>query len=711
MERAIVEFLVESHEGLDRVEADLVALEDGSAGRDTIDRVFRAIHTMKGAAGFLGFARLEAVVHQGEGLLGLLRDGELKPDRKIANALLAMIDALRSLLAGIESSGGTEGSVDVAELVAMLARLQGKPGDPRGPGGPEPLTELEAAAPNLVERTVRVHVDLLDRLMNLVGELVLARNQIVQIAAAQHDSPFLAPSQRLNLLTTELQEGVMKTRLQPISTAWSKLPRLVRDVAQLVGKRVRLELDGKDTELDRTIIDAITAPLAHLVRNAVDHGIETAEVRAERGKPPEGQLSIRATHESGNVSLVISDDGAGIDTAVVAERAVARGLLTPDQAARLGPRELLQLVFRPGFSTAEKVTTVSGRGVGLDVVKTNVERVGGTVELESTRGQGTRVSIKIPLTLAIIPALVVTGREQRYAIPQASVLEVVRVDPKKGVETVVGAPVYRLRGKLLTLVDLDRELAPEDEGEPGEGALAASVPGSRGGYIVVLQADQRTFGLLVEGVSDTEEIVVKPLGRHLKETVIFAGATIMGDGVVALILDVRGLAQRARILADARERRVADAAVEASAARPRAPVGESLLLVEIDGGERAAIPLSLVARLEELDPASIERAGGQEMVQYRGQIMPLVRVAQVLGRPERARAPGTVPVIVYQHAEGSVGLAVDEIVDIVEEPATQRRPSHRPGIQCTSVVQQRVTEMLDLPRLVELAAAGRGGAS
>ncbi len=382
--------------------------------------------------------------------------------------------------------------------------------------------EPQGARPSVTETTIRVDVGLLDALMNLVGELVLARNQIVQLTQGERSSVLTAAAQRLNLITTELQEGVMKTRMQPIGSVWGKFPRLVRDLALACGKRVRIEMEGEETELDRSIIEAIKDPLTHLVRNAVDHGIEPPEVREAAGKPPEGRLLVRAFHEGGQVNIEITDDGAGIDAERVLARAIERGFVGPDQAVRMSEREILDLIFRPGFSTAERVTNVSGRGVGMDVVRTNVERLGGSVDVRSRLGEGTTFRVKIPLTLAIIPALIVTCAGDRYAIPQVNLLELVRLDGDqagRGIERIHDCPVYRLRGNLLPLVYLDEELG-----------LAAPDRGTSGMYIVVLQADERQFGLVVDGILDTEEIVVKPLSKQLKSINAYAGATIMGDG-------------------------------------------------------------------------------------------------------------------------------------------------------------------------------------
>src|SRR5579863_9831932 len=450
---------------------------------------------------------------------------------------------------------------------------------------------LDTKVRDTAPETIRVGVNLLDKLMTLVGELVLARNQLLQISNTVEDAGLQAVSQRMNLIATELQEEVMKTRMQPIGNVWAQFPRTVRDVALGCGKEVGIEMEGKETELDKNIIEAIKDPLTHLVRNSVDHGIELPEDRVRAGKSRSGRLILRAFHEGGQVNIEISDDGAGLNVERIRKKAVERGLITAEQALRMPEREIFNLIFLPGFSTAEKVTNVSGRGVGMDVVKTNVEKIGGTVDVQSTLGRGTTVRVKIPLTLAIIPALVVTCGGERYAIPQVSLLELVRIEPDdvdKSVELVHGVPVYRLRGQLLPLVYLNRELKLADE--------TRSAMGSDGAVnIVVLRADDRRFGLIVDQINDTEEIVVKPLRKQLKTVKTFAGSSIMGDGKVALILDVLGLAQRASVVTETRARALTEKAAEVAAA---ANEKQTFLLFAGPGDSRMAIPLSTLARLE-----------------------------------------------------------------------------------------------------------------
>jgi two-component system chemotaxis sensor kinase CheA len=566
---------------------------------------------------------------------------------------------------------------------------------------------LDAKLRDTAPETIRVGVNLLDKLMTLVGELVLARNQLLQIANTVEEPGLQAVSQRMNLIATELQEEVMKTRMQPIGNIWSQFPRTVRDVALGCGKEVGIEMEGKETELDKTIIEAIKDPLTHLVRNSVDHGIEVPEVRAKAGKPRTGRLILRAFHEGGQVNIEISDDGAGLNGERIRKKAIERGVITAEQAARMSEREILNLIFLPGFSTAEKVSNVSGRGVGMDVVKTNVEKIGGLVDLQSTLGRGTTVRVKIPLTLAIIPALVVTCAGERYAIPQVNLLELVRLDAEHAVtaiEMVHGVPVYRLRGRLLPLVYLSRELELDEFNQLRKNEDAVN--------IVVLQADDRQFGLVVDQINDTEEIVVKPLRKQLKTVKTFAGSSIMGDGKVALILDVLGLAQRANVVSEARERPLTDKVADSVAT---AGDKQTFLLFTGFGDSRMAIPLSTLARLEEFPVSQVEMSGNEWVTQYRGQILPLVRLAVVMEeRRHRLRALHTPPaedsgplqVLVMNHEGRSFGLVVERILDIVESRGDVKSKATRPAVLYSLVIGERVTELLDIPAILKMAGVG-----
>src|SRR5712691_1024660 len=444
----LTEFVIETNENLARLSQDLVAIETRPKDAELLASIFRTFHTIKGTSGFLGFSKLESLTHITENILSQVRNLERDLTAELVSLILETTDAVMGHLGSIESTG-QEATVSHQDLERRLCRFaEVVEPEVAGKGAAvqagEPDSSPAIKGPSVSESTIRVDVGLLDKLMNLVGELVLSRNQILQYSVRHPDAALGASSQHLNLITSELQEGVMKTRMQPIGTVWNKLQRVVRDLANASQKQIRLEMDGAETELDRTIIEAIKDPLTHLLRNACDHGIEAPDVRVGAGKAPQGKLSMRAFHEGGHVNIEIADDGAGIDPEKVKNKALAKGLVRPELAERMDDQEAVQLVFLPGFSTAEKVTNISGRGVGMDVVKTNVERTGGAVEIASRKGQGTTVRIKIPLTLAIIPGLVVTSCGQRYVIPQVSLQELVRLEGeaiRRAIEKTAGTPV------------------------------------------------------------------------------------------------------------------------------------------------------------------------------------------------------------------------------------------------------------------------------
>ena len=828
IDEIVSEFLVESHENLDQLDRDLVALEKQPDSRDLVASIFRTIHTIKGTSGFLAFHHLEAVTHVGENLLARIRDGKLSLTPARTSVLLDMVDAVRGLLAEIESSG-TEGSPDhvslverlklaledtpdpvtavevaavevaaaevtpaveepaeIAEVVEVAAesaapkrrsRARAKVAvpaeasadepvvessiepspepvqdaeeiavaaalsapDARGDLGPEdegklrigeilvrhgvaerddvhlalyeqelhgnsgsaedhPSAPVPAAASNddsprrsVADSTLRVDVDLLDSLMRLVGELVLTRNQVVAHASGLGDPNLLRATQRLNLIASELQEGVMKTRMQPIDNVWNKLPRVVRDLGVQCGRQVRLVMEGRETELDKTILEAIKDPLTHLVRNAIDHGIEDPAVRISSGKPAEGTLSLRAFHEGGQVNIEIRDDGAGIDPSIISAKAIAKGLISPDAASRMNQRDILKLVFEPGFSTREEVSNVSGRGVGMDVVKTNIENIGGTVDLVSEKGTGTTFRIKIPLTLAIIPTVTIECGGERFAIPQINLVELVSLDgspDSQGIEHISDSPVYRLRGKLLPLVFLSDTLGVPAKQPDADGNLVQ--------YIVVLHADGQQFGLVVDAVLNTEEIVVKPLSSQLKRIALYAGATILGDGKVALILDVLALAQASAVLSPERHRDNGN-----DEANVHDSDSESFLVVRLGSDRRVGIPLAAVTRLEEFGTDLIERAGNREVVQYRGHILPLIRLGELFGVHDFDEAT-RIQVVVHTKGTRSVGIVVGEILDITDQEILVKGDRDSSGLSQSAVVQDKITELLDVANAMAL---------
>jgi len=708
----ISEFLTETNEALAELDTALVELERASDDAEILARIFRLVHTVKGTCGFLGLPRLETVAHAAESLLGLYRDGERQVTPEGVTAVLGAIDTIRLILTGL-AEAGEEPRGDDSPLLARLEKLvhgngEAAPGasasveaeQPEAFGADEtghepavaPFTPLartlpeeapgpQAAAPGASEaglpvQAIRVSLPVLDELMTLASELVLVRNQLLQVARSQGSTPFSAPLQRLSRITTDMQEGVMKTRMQPVSAAWSKLPRLVRDLGQELNKKIDLVMTGGETELDRQVLELIRDPLTHMVRNSADHGLESSDQRLRAGKPETGRILLSARQEGGRIVIQIADDGRGLDLARVRERAVERGLATEAAVAAMEDADVARFVFRPGFSTAEKVTSVSGRGVGMDVVRSNIERIGGNVDLQTTAGRGTVLTIRIPLTLAIISGLVVESFGERFAVPQSAVVELVRVGSNTQVEWLDSAPVLRLRGQLLPLVQLGPllGLAPYLEG-------GAPVEG----FIAVLQADTARFGLLVNGIFDTEEIVVKPVAPILRDLQAFSGNTILGDGGVIMIIDPAGIARIAGIGSN----RVAQAHGEAAA---KEDGGAQLLLFRAGGSPTPkAVPLGLVARLEALPAASIEMAGGRPVVQYRDRLMPLIP----LGAWAQPTGDAHQQLLVFQDGERMLGLMVDEILDVIETRVALRPSAEHAGFLGSAIVNGRATDVLD----------------
>jgi two-component system chemotaxis sensor kinase CheA len=684
------EFIAESQEGLDRMERCLTELETRPDDAGLLGEIFRAVHTIKGTTGFLGFDRLEKLAHAGEHLLGSLRDGRLAVSSDLISGLLRLMDGLRAILILIEETGGegTRSGDEDGELIAELALLNGamppaeveaellhtvvdvgEAGATSRPGAPD--SKVGGASSALVssaanretnaagnDKTLRIDVDVLNRMMNLVGELVLTRNQMLQSDMASSNFPELA--RRLDSVTADLRETVMQARMQPVGNLFGKFPRMVRDLARTCGREVRIEFTGQETGLDKSLLEAIKDPLTHAVRNSVDHGIEAPADRVLRGKQAEGCIRLKAFHQSGSVVIEVSDDGAGISMERVLAKAIERNLVTAEQAAGMSEREALQLIFLPGFSTAAAVTTVSGRGVGMDVVRANVEKVGGSVEVESRKGEGTTLRLRVPLTLAIVPSLVVRSGGQSFALPQSALVELVDIPERERslvVQQIGSAELYRLRESLLPMIWLDRLLGLE----------ADRPDASQGHYMAVLEADGCRYGLVVDDLMSPEEIVVKPLSPVLREIGLFSGATVLGNGTLALILDVGATAARAGV------KPIEDQGVEFGAGKAaiQETVGESFLIFEDRVRERTAFPLNMVERIESVPLERIEYAGGQPMLQYRGDLLALKDEGNVLPELEAARqqkeeVPATVLICgdAGSGAERRVGIVVRQVLDV-----------------------------------------------
>ena len=728
MDEIINEFLQESHENLDQLDRDFIELEKNPRDKELLTSIFRVIHTIKGTCGFLDFNCLEKVTHQGENLLSKLRDGTLILNADMVSTLLAMIDAVREMLACIEKTGkdGTNDYSDLIEQLTLCCSTQVDAPKTKKKKAPvektavapekdissvtampteilieEHLDEVEqnasveeAAVTSIAAKdsSIRVNVDLLDNLMNLIGELVLSRNQIMQYCQSINNSNFFNSTQRLSLITTELQEKVMKTRLQPISNIWKKFPRMVRDVSTTLNKRVRVEMHGEDTEIDRSIIEAIKDPLTHILRNAIDHGIEKPEVRKQLGKEEEGCINLQAYHECGQVIIEISDNGHGVNLNAVKEKAVKLGWFNSTQLQQMNESSITQLILKPGFSTAAEITSISGRGVGMDVVKTQVEKIGGLLELTNQPGSGLSLKIKIPLTLSIIPVLIINCCSTLYAIPQVNVVELLLINNEDGgkIEWIYDLPVYRLRGKILPLFSL-QEIFEDKNIEKNKEKFNAVV------NIVVLQAGAQQFGLIVHEVNDSQDIVVKPLAKLLKSIGLYLGGTILGNGHVALILDAMGLAHRANLNSGMQKFMQQENAINSI------NNSRESFLVMMAANHQIALPLDWVARLEVFNKNTFEKAGTLQVIQYRNALMPLIDLKSVLYPNEQVELSDTlyVCVVVVHHKEEYIGIIVDEIIDTIEEEVAYNKTLSRNVVIATTVIKGKVTEILDLSKILE----------
>ncbi len=557
------------------------------------------------------------------------------------------------------------------------------------PSARKSISEETGEADRVANQSIRVNVDTLEHLMTMVSELVLTRNQLLEISRRNEDTEFKVPLQRLSNVTAELQEGVMKTRMQPIGNAWQKLPRIVRDLSSELSKQIELEMHGADTELDRQVLDLIKDPLTHMVRNSADHGLETPAERLAAGKPEQGTIRLSAYHEGGHIIICIADNGRGLNTDKIKAKALANGLVSEAELEKMSEAQIHKFIFAPGFSTAAQVTSVSGRGVGMDVVRTNIDQIGGTIDIKSVVGEGCSVTIKIPLTLAIVSALIVEAGGDRFAIPQLSVVELVRARANSDhrIERIKDTAVLRLRNKLLPLMHL-KKLLKIDDGSSSD---------PENGFIVVTQVGSQTFGIVVDGVFHTEEIVVKPMSTKLRHIEMFSGNTILGDGAVIMIIDPNGIA-KALGAAGSGSHEIADENASHHAASGEQTT--SLLVFRAGSSQPKAVPLGLVTRLEELPADKIELSNGRHMVQYREQLMPLVAMEGV-----SVATQGAQPILVFADDGRSMGLVVDEIIDIVEERLNIEVAGTGAGILGSAVIKGQATEVIDVGHFLPMAFA------
>lgn len=820
-------FIEESLEHLADIENDLLAIEERGADidEDLVNKVFRAAHSIKGGAGFMGLTTIQELSHAAENVLGLIRSKKLIPTPEIINVLLIASDQLQSMIEDVHNSNDVDISAHLLPLNSIADGTFSQPaGEVTAPRAakspakgkveavepqPEKVVEAKATAPLVeeeltieepkssakaettvelnsepdeietggeeneeevtdsndyqapvrgsgrskssgppakTETTLRVHVSLLDSLMNLAGELVLSRNQLLQTIGSDDLRNAEAVGQRIDLITSELQEAIMLTRMQPIGNVFSKFPRVVRDLAKKLGKTIDLTIVGKDVELDKTIIEAINDPLTHLVRNSVDHGIEKPADRKRIGKSEVGLVVLKAYHEAGQVVIEISDDGKGLDGEALAASAISKGLLSPEQAQVMSDKEKINLIFLPGFSTAKEVTDVSGRGVGMDVVKTNLDQLGGQVDIISTKGAGTTISIKLPLTLAIIPCQIIETGGERYAIPQVNLEELLRIPAsqvKNRVERVGDAEVVRLRGTLLPLIRLSDVIGIDrtyydlttDEVKPDRrentadrrskesplfrnqsdqdkrqnaknetfhrSVLDRRYSASSALNIVVVSTGAMKYGLIVDRLLDSEEIVIKPLGRHLQQCKGYAGATIMGDGRIALILDVANLARMARLTSlDGSDRASEVAKAEADALRAQKD-RQSLLIFKSSESEHFAVPLNQVERIEKISRSDIEDLGGKRVMKYRGGSLSLMCVDDMASVSPLADHDNLL-VIVFNIAKRAVGLLAIGPIDAIEVSADIDDVTlSQPGIMGSIIIDQHTTMLVNVYEMAQ----------
>ncbi|MBL4902484.1 chemotaxis protein CheW [Desulfocapsa sp. AH-315-G09] len=778
-------FIEESLEHLADIENDLLAIEEDGANidEDLVNKVFRAAHSIKGGAGFMGLTVIQDLSHVMENVLGLIRSSKLVPTPEIINVLLQASDKLNTMIEDVSNSNNydieehlvplnaiyegdfTQPATEEATTEAAVVETVSAPEVVETVPEPEPAVAAEPiakpvvqaplktqsppakkiAAKVIVDSSIRVHVSLLDSLMTLAGELVLSRNQLLQTLSSGDTQNAENVGQRIDLITSELQEAIMLTRMQPIGNVFGKFPRVVRDLSSKLNKTIDLTIVGKDVELDKTIIESINDPLTHLIRNSVDHGIELPAERTKIGKSPKGLVVLKAYHAAGQVVIEISDDGKGLDGDILAAAAINKGLITPEQAQLMSDKEKINLILLPGFSTAKEVTDVSGRGVGMDVVKTNLDQLGGQVEIISEVGRGTTISIKLPLTLAIIPCQIIMTGGERYAIPQVNLEELLRIPAgqvKERIEKVGNAEVVRLRGNLLPLIRLAdvlgikrtyydqekdtfmddrremicdrrgketplnpkeeaalraRELAIKDgERSPDDRRYAASSALN----IVVVSNGSLKYGLIVDKLQDSEEIVIKPLGKHLQACKGYAGATIMGDGRIALILDVANIAIMAELTSIDGSDRASEVAQAAEDLVKAQKDKQALLTFRSSEQEQFAVPLNQVERIEKIKRSDIEELGGKRVMQYRGGSLSLLSVDDV-AMVEPIADQEDLLVIVFNIASQIVGLLAIGPIDAMQiSVSVDDVTLKQTGIMGSTIIDGQTTMLVDIFEIV-----------
>ena len=709
----LAEFILEAREIIDQLDIDFVRFEENPNDPSLVGNIFRGLHTLKGSSGFFSLKRFETLSHAGESLLGKIRSGQITLDLAKSSNLLKMNDVLRQIIEHVESHHVEPVGDDRDLINSLLGMASGNTQDLKSSIQKEVVTEvftpsIDMADPlehqDLLELEVnnapghgvvvpiKVAPDILDKLMNIASEMVLARNRLLPFSQQSSDKLFTSAVRSIDMLTLELQERMMKMRMQPIFHIWAKFPRLVRDVSLECNKKVRLLQEGSETELDRILLDSIRDPLIHLIRNSIDHSIESPVIRLEKGKPEVADLILRAAHQNGMVIIGVIDDGAGVDYARVRQRAISHGLISSEKANALSDKELINLIFLPGFSTRDQVTHLSGRGVGMDVVKNNIENIGGSIEITSTPNQGTHVKLKIPLTLAILPTLFVQSGEEIFLIPQNRILELVRFAPNTPnnlVEDFYGTPTYRLRDGLIPLLFLNEQLnLPQLTPRPKQKL-----------FIVVLNFNGTIFGLVVEAVLNIQDVVIKPLGELLRDMSKFAGATIMGNGDVALILDIDGIARQSGLV----ERLDLNPIRQDEKYIPHHEEMISVLLFEIPGLRKIALPLDIIDHIVKLDAAQIQQNGNREVVYFNDQLMSLVRLNHYVSGGSQGidHSTSRVPVLICRYRDSLYGLVVKQVTDIIEVPAKLHElATPQKGLNGSIIFNDQVINVLDLEEVL-----------
>jgi two-component system chemotaxis sensor kinase CheA len=726
MDELLKDFLTETTEHIEGAETQLVQFERNPSDQSLISSIFRLVHTIKGTSSFLGLERLERVGHAAESVMGMLRDGS-PPTELSVTLILAAIDRIKTIIEDIGRTGGEPAGDDSQIISALEAYFANGPGEvaaaaaaakpvaaapvateaPPAAGEPAPQAEAPVVAEDALakktaeasdksdksekkaggnpnQETIRVSVDTIERMMQLVSELVLTRNQLLELARHREDDALKTPLQHLSTLTSDLQDAVMRARMQPVGRLYANLPRLVRELSTSLGKSIDLVTEGADTELDRQLIEVIRDPLTHLIRNCADHGIERPEERVANGKPEMGEIRVSAAHEAGQITIDIADDGKGLDSERIKQKIISQGLATEADVKAMSPDEINRFIFEPGFSTAAVVSNVSGRGVGMDVVRSNIEGIGGSVSLSSTPGKGSRFSLKIPLTLAIAPALIIEVAGQRFALPQTSVVEAVSLGKnyKDLIQNVQNALVLKLREEVIPAVEL-RHVC---------GLTAAEENTESEKLAVVMRVGTDSFCVIVDGVADIQEIVVKPLSASISHLKVFSGHTILGDGSVVLILDPAGIAANLGIEksnSDKKREQVRDQNVQER---------RRLVMFRAGQGAPKVLPLSLVSRIEMVETKRIESSDGRLMVLLQGRLMPIVPISSQtdLSQP-------SYPVLVIATEKRSIGLLADEIVDIIEDRLEIQLASTSSDIVGSAEIRGEAVELIDVSHFVRMA--------